>query len=123
MPQANPTEIPTTQQVDAKVSVKHEPMAMKEATTFRRAVALISCMSQDSADVGVIANLISRRMTSPRRGDEQLIKKAIRYLRINKEPTHGIDLSSGEAELSAQVPPHLTAVAMLVQITQSDHFG
>ena len=60
-----------------------ERPAMKDAdaTSYRRGVARVNFMAQDRPDLSVVARLMSQGMSSPKEGDEKLLKRTIRYLR------------------------------------------
>ena len=67
--------------------IGHEPeaegeeMEARQATVFRRAVARINYLGQDRPDINVAARLLSMRMAKPKRGDEALVKRVLRYLK------------------------------------------
>ena len=49
-------------------------MNPEEATELRSAVAQFSYMACGGIDFGVTANVLSRRMACPRKGDELVVK-------------------------------------------------
>ena len=56
-------------------------MSGGDATRFRRASARINYLAQDRFDLCVAANMLSRYMASPRKGEELYIKRVLRYLK------------------------------------------
>ena len=60
-----------------------EPMGKGEATLFRRGAARIDYLSQDRPDLNVASRLLAMRMADPRRGDEVILKRVLRYLKGN----------------------------------------
>ena len=56
-------------------------MAPGQATLFRRAAARINYLGQDRPDLNVVSRLLAMRMAHPKRGDEEMIKRALRYLK------------------------------------------
>ena len=57
------------------------PMSTIDATAYRRAVARINDLSQDRFDLATVANKLSRSMSNPHKGDEERVKRVIRYLK------------------------------------------
>ena len=55
-------------------------MNPEEATELGSAVAQFCYMAWGGIDFGVTANVLSRRMACPKKGDEVAVKKAIRHL-------------------------------------------
>ena len=55
-------------------------MASAEATQYRRGAARVSYMSQDRADLSFAAGHLAARMAKPRKGDEVMLKRVLRYL-------------------------------------------
>ena len=60
-----------------------KPMSVNEAKFYRRCAARLNYMTLDRPDLCVEANLLSRAMANPKKGDEKLIKRVGRYLRRN----------------------------------------
>ena len=58
-----------------------EPMSKDEAKFYRRCAAKLNHMALDRPDHCVAANLLSRAMANPKKGDEKLIKRVCRNLR------------------------------------------
>ena len=56
-------------------------MPKAEASRFRRAVAKVNYLSQDRLDIALGSSLLARTMSRPREGDEQRLKRILRYLR------------------------------------------
>ena len=73
MTASSPMDTPATSQEEPSVRETWEPMDHQEATKYRRAVAVINYMAQDRPDLSVAANYLSRRMASPRRGNDKQV--------------------------------------------------
>ena len=56
-------------------------MNKSDASRFRRAAAKINYLSQDRLDITFASKEISRHMSSPKVGDEALVKRVVRYLK------------------------------------------
>ena len=56
-------------------------MNKSDASRFRRAAAKINYLSQDRLDISFASKEISRHMSSPKVGDEVLVKRVVRYLK------------------------------------------
>ena len=52
-----------------------------EARRYRRATARVNFMAQDRPDLSVVSRIMSQFMAQPRKGDEILLKRVIRYLK------------------------------------------
>ena len=55
-------------------------MGAEEARSYRRGAARVNYMAQDRPDLAYVANLLSRSMSRPKCGDEQVLKRVGRYL-------------------------------------------
>ena len=73
----NPCDTP----VSADEKGNEEDMLPSQATLFRRAAARINYLGQDRPDLNVVSRLLAMRMAEPKRGDEEMIKRALRYLK------------------------------------------
>ena len=62
-------------------NIERALMSDTDATKYRRGVARVNFMAQDRPDLSVASRLMSQGMSSPREGDEKLLKRVIRYLR------------------------------------------
>ena len=51
------------------------------ATLFRRGAARINYLSQDRPDLNVASRLLAMRMANPKKGDELILKRVLRYLK------------------------------------------
>ena len=73
----NPCDTP----VSADERGNEEDMLPGQATLFRRAAARINYLGQDRPDLNVVSRLLAMRMAKPKRGDEEMIKRALRYFK------------------------------------------
>ena len=75
---------PTAAVKDISSSSSEEgEMRKEDATRFRRAVARLNYLTQDRADLGYATNVLSRTMSNPRVGDEVVLKRVLRYLKLH----------------------------------------
>jgi hypothetical protein len=79
MEQANGVETPIAPDSDDGEDVR-KPMCAEDARKYRRAVARLNYMAQDRCDIAVASKLLSQSMALPKEGDEQGLKRALRYL-------------------------------------------
>ena len=56
-------------------------MSARDATLFRRAAAGINYLSQDRPDLNVASRLLAMRVAKPKKGDETILKRVLRYLK------------------------------------------
>ena len=56
-------------------------MSSSEATLYRRVVARINYVGVDRPDLSFASRVASSHMSNPKEGDEQVIKRIIRYLK------------------------------------------
>ena len=56
-------------------------MPAGQATLFRRAAARIKYLGQDRPYLNVVSRLLAMKMANPRKGDEALVKRTLRYLK------------------------------------------
>ena len=52
----------------------------KDATLFRRAAARVNYVALDRPDLSFASRIAASKLSTPREGDDQLIKRVIRYL-------------------------------------------
>ena len=71
----------TMEQVSLDDTQSGEPLGWTEARQFRGSVARINYLAQDRPDLSLAACVLSTRMANPRRGDEVVLKRVLRYLR------------------------------------------
>ena len=60
-------------------------MSPSDATLYRRAAARINYVALDRPDLSFASRVASSCMSMPKEGDEQIIKRIIRYLKGNRE--------------------------------------
>ena len=77
----NPGDTP----IGSEEKAREEDMAPGQATLFRRAAARINYLGQDRPDLNVVSRMLAMRMANPKRGDEEMIKRALRYLRVHRD--------------------------------------
>ena len=58
-----------------------DDMSAGDATLFRRAAARVNYLSQDRPDLNVASRLLAMRMANPKKGDELILKRVLRYLK------------------------------------------
>ena len=80
---ANGVDAPLTTEL-IQLSSNRPSMHSMEAKRYRRAVARINYMSQDRCDLSSASKVMPQSMSSPRVGDEAIVKRVIRY--IHKYP-------------------------------------
>ncbi len=73
IPYVKPAATVTGAQVEA------EDMSSVDATLHRRAVARIDCVDLDRPDLSFASRVASSKMSIPMEGDDQVIKRIIRY--------------------------------------------
>ncbi len=78
MVNSKPVDTPS---VKMERDLNSEYMIPAEASRFRRAVARLTYISQDRADICFAARNLAGFMAQPRIGDEIALKRALRYLR------------------------------------------
>ena len=71
---------PFYEEMNKEDSDEEEELKADRARSTRRAIARINYMAQDRPDLGFAANMLSRQMARPRKGDELLLKRVVRYL-------------------------------------------
>ena len=57
-----------------------EQMGPSEASRYRRGAAKLNYLSQDRVDIAFVSKEISRNMSSPKVGDDAMLKRVVRYL-------------------------------------------
>ena len=77
MEDCNPCDNP----IDNEPQSVEEPIAAGQATLFRRAVARLNYLGHDRPDLNVASRLMAMRMANPRKGDEAMVKRTLRYLK------------------------------------------
>ena len=75
-------------------------MPSGQATLFRRAAARINYLGQDRPDLNVVSRLLAMKMAKPKRGDEEMIKRALRYLKGTPRLKYHYPWESGMGELT-----------------------
>ena len=81
MREANGVDTPLTTDL-AQLNNNRPLMSASEAKHYRRAVARVNFMAQDRCDLSSAVKVLSQSMANPREGDEGMIKRVIRYLRM-----------------------------------------
>ena len=66
--------------VKSEVEDGAQPMSKPDASRFRRGAAKLNYLSQDRADIAFVSKEISRHMANPMVGDDNLLKRTVRYL-------------------------------------------
>ena len=66
--------------VKSDVDGSDENMNSADASRFRRGAAKLNYLSQDRVDISFASKEISRHMSSPKIGDDVLLKRVVRYL-------------------------------------------
>ena len=97
---ANPVSVPVVRedQPDDDGDERDE-MDAAEATRYRRGAARVNYLALDRPDLGFAANMLSRSMAKPRRGDESLLKRVARYLILHPR----VVIRYGDQPVPAQV--------------------
>ena len=75
------------------------PMTANEATLFRRAAARVNYLGQDRPDLNVASRLLAMRMAQPKKGDEGILKRVLRYLKGHPRSVYKYEWNAGEGEL------------------------
>lgn len=75
-----------------------DELGEEDSRRVRRAIARVSYMSQDRADLSVAARVMSQHMARPRAGVVPVVKRVIRYLK--KYPRCILEIPAGEEPLS-----------------------
>ena len=79
----NPVAIPDVKPVATATGaqVETKDLSSADATLYRRAAARINYIALDRPDLSFASRVASSHMSCPKEGDDQLIKRSIRYLR------------------------------------------
>ena len=75
-----------------------EEMEARQATVFRRAVARINYLGQDRPDLNVASRLLAMRMAKPKRGDEALVKRVLRYIKGHPKSVLCVSVERGNGQ-------------------------
>ena len=62
-------------------AIEGKELSSKEATLFRRAAARVNHIAADRPDLSFASRVAASKMSSPKEGDDLLIKRIIRNLR------------------------------------------
>ena len=75
-----------------------------EATLFRRAAARVNYLSQDRPDLNVASRLLAMRMAQPRKGDEGILKRVLRYLKGHPRSVYSYYWGGDASNLELYIP-------------------
>ena len=78
---------------------QREEMNKGEAMLFRRGAARINYLSQDRPDLNVASKLLAMRMANPKKGDEVILKRVLRYLKGNPRSVYQYPWGGDEKDL------------------------
>ena len=83
MVNCNPVATPYVKPDAAVTGAQEEAkdMSSADATLYRRAAARINYIALDRPDLSFASRVASSSMSSPKEGDDQMIKRIIRYLK------------------------------------------
>ena len=83
MTNCNPVATPYVKPVGSVTGPQEEAkdMSSSDATLYRRAAARINYIALDRPDLSFASRMASSSMSSPKEGDDQMIKRIIRYLK------------------------------------------
>ena len=83
MTHCNPVATPYVKPARTSTGVQEEAkdMSSADATLYRRAAARINYVALDRPDLSFASRIASSRMSCTKEGDDQLIKRIIRYVK------------------------------------------
>ena len=99
MENSNSVDTPMTSEL-TQLTSNRPLMNDVEAKSYRRAVARVNYMAQYRCDLSSASKAMTQSMANPRRGDEMLVKRVIRYLRRYPRGVNHMDLQDGSNVLT-----------------------
>ena len=72
---------PYVKPIQTSVVTESKELSPKEATLFRRAAVRVNYVALDSPDLSFASRVAASKMSAPKEGDDQLIKRIIRHFK------------------------------------------